>query len=96
MPDRKKVIQALEACASSGLFCAGEKCPYNSHALMCKYHLMRDALELLRDTTNPKRGSCSTCIHEYEPGSDYCRVHQRCKVCGVCSGYEYERSEDDG
>ncbi len=47
------------------------------------------------DTTNPKRGSCSTCIHEYEPGSDYCRVHQRCKVCGVCSGYEYERSDDD-
>lgn len=49
MTDREKVIRGLEFCSSSGLLCAGEKCSYNSHALMCKYYLMRDAFALLRE-----------------------------------------------
>lgn len=53
----------------------------------------REIVKLLRDVTNPRGGSCSTCIHEADTDS-YCRTYQRCKVCGVCSGYD--GGEDDG
>lgn len=46
---REKVIRGLEACSSSGPLCPQNKCPYNGHALTCKYVLMRDALALLKE-----------------------------------------------
>lgn len=81
---RNEIIRDLEERA------VGEDCRYI--ALRCD--VAREIVKLLRDVTNPRGGSCLTCIHEADTDS-YCRKHQRCKVCGVCSGYEYKRSEDD-
>lgn len=51
MADRAMVMEALEVCSSSGLWCPSADCPYSRHALMCKYVLMRDALDLLNAQT---------------------------------------------
>ena len=49
MPDRKKVIQWLEACSCG----CEDGCPYEYdglvHHVECKADLMKDALELLKE-----------------------------------------------
>ena len=51
MADFDNVLLALECCTSKEVrcFCKEKLCPYFSDAPMCELHLMKDALELLKE-----------------------------------------------
>lgn len=86
MAKREDVLKALLICSDNNIEC--NECPYQNQRGECMDVMMKDAYELLKDTTNPKNVGCHSCKHDAETGGSYCAEHYRCNVCGCCSGYE--------
>ena len=83
MPDREKVIKALECCTSEKGKCG--ECPrFTSASIQCVLPLMRDALVLLKEQEpdrshghwlhGNKSQPCSVCHHKGKKSWDYCPV----------------------
>ena len=92
MTDREKVINALEHCSNG----CDIECPYEYPGALtleyCQNDLMRDALELLKNTPNIIH--CNECKHaDYMYGYDYhCKIHNEWYnkdfYCANGEGYE--------
>ena len=69
MSDIEKVIKGLESCVKADWeVCMNKVCPYapkgNTNFVCCKYKVMADALELLKEYKNEKeRNPVIVCPH---------------------------------
>ena len=100
MIDREKVIKGLEICTSKPCYCTD--CPYKPNCYLDSQEVMEDALSLLKEHVEQKKGfwlyptsldcHCSVCGEqpEHEPGASV-PLYNYCPYCGA----EMEPKWDD-